>query len=273
MLTFKEFEEEFYFYLTNKNKINKVSFFETTFNKNINLVMPEIGDTDDFVQVFEAASYLCAKTAEMAILEVVRPTFNRVWVSSLELKGELQTNLPEHLNSIVIEMMNGCETAVEKYLSSNSEDTKQLLLEISYITEMLVKKYKIYDMHVEGYLNSEIAFPSEVYNYANSIVLKELEMSGYKVLGYEPNFNSPVNMVLEYNNEKLAILECVTVDPIKARFLPYLRNSLKELAKKDNAVACVLSVMVSSKNEDARSKGVLPLRGENSVRRTEIIRL
>ena len=138
---------------------------------------------------------------------------------------------------------------------------------------MLVKKYKIYDIQIEGYSNKEIAFPSEVYNFANSIALKELELSGYKILGYEPNFNSPLNMVLERDGEKLLVLECVTVEPLRARFIPYLRNVLVDIARKDNSIPCCLGVMVSSKNEDARRKGVVTLKGENNVRRTEIIRL
>lgn len=273
MYTYKEFEEDFKFYLENPNKINRISFLETTFKKNIELLLPQLEDTEDFIEVYEVLAYLCGKAAEMAILEVCRPDFVRIWVSKNELKGNIVMNLPMHLSSLVIEMMSGCENAVEKFILNNKYDLNKLALDVSFISEMIVRKYKLYDMHVEGYSNKEIAFPSEIYNYANSIVLKELEMSGYKVLGYEPNFNSPVNMVLEKDGIKYVVLENITVDPIKGKFLPYLRNACISVARKDNAEPCCLGVMISSKNEDAKSKGVVPLKGECRIRRTELFKI
>lgn len=271
-LTNKLFEDDIYYYLTNKAKINRISFLEPAFKENVKSILPAIEENEEEFKN-EACAYIMGKAAEMAILEVCRPDFSRVWVTPEEIHGDIVMNLPEHLVSIVVTMMDGCENALETYLNENEDDIKELMIELSFVAEMLVKKYKIFDYQIEGFSNKDIAFPSEVYNFANSIVLKELELTGYKVVGYEPNFNSPVNIVLERDGETYTVLESVTVDPIRARFVPYLRKITATVAKNTNSIPCCLGVMVSSKNDRAREMGVVTLADENNVRRTELIKL
>ena len=222
---------------------------------------------------FSAISYLLGKTCEMIILHALRPEFGRVWIAPEEIEESIVFNLPEHLLLAVLDMVDGCENAFDKYMKEKENiDLKQEMLDIQYIAEMLCDKHKLYDIQVEGYNNKQIAFPSELYTYANNVLLQEFQKDGYKVEAYANNFNSPCSFILEKDNEKMFVLENITIQPKKGKFQEYLRKQLYELSFKEHGTPYVLGVMLQSNDTKAAALGVVPKSGSCSIRRTDFIK-
>ncbi len=256
---FNNYEEEIYYYLTNPGKISRVSFMDDTYQKNVDLIFNALFDEKYPTTSQEAVAYLCGKACEMNILKVLRPEFKRIWLSQRQVTEGIVFNLPFHIEDAVLEVMDGCESAVAKYISEKDPDVKNVLLDIQYIAEELVKKHRLFEVKVEGYKNSEIAFPSELYAYANNIGLKALiENEGYKLLGATDNFNSAISCVLENSQgEKMAVLEQVTIAPRTAKFARYLIDDLVKYADKEKLKPYCLGIMLEPEDEEDRKNSII----------------
>ena len=169
--------------------------------------------------------------------------------------------------------LDGCESAVAKYISEKDPDVKNVLLDIQFIAEEIVKKHRLFDVKLEGYKNSEIAFPSELYAYANNIGLKALvDNEGYKVLGATDNFNSAISCVLESpKGEKMAVLEQVTISPRTAKFANYLIEDLVRYANKEKLTPYCLCVMLEPEDEEDRKNSIVVKGKKVSLKMTSFI--
>ncbi len=270
---FENYEEEIYYYLTNPGKISRVSFMEDTYNKNVDLIFTALFDEKYPTTSQETVAYLCGKACEMNILKVLRPEFKRIWLSQRQVTEGIVFNLPLHIEDKVLEVMDGCESAVAKYISEKDPDVKNVLLDIQFIAEEIVKKHRLFDVKLEGYKNSEIAFPSELYAYANNIGLKALvDNEGYKVLGATDNFNSAISCVLESpKGEKMAVLEQVTISPRTAKFANYLIEDLVRYANKEKLTPYCLGVMLEPEDEEDRKNSIVVKGKKVSLKMTSFI--
>lgn len=247
------YKDEILFYLNNPGKYDHVSFVEETYKGNVSAMFPAIFDENNPASPAETAAYLCGKACELNILKVCRPEFKSIFLSRKEIITGITFNLPTHLEDVVLEIMDGCDDAVNEFIEKSNPDIKQVLLDIQFIAEHIVKIHKLYDVELEGFRNSEIVFPSELYIYANNIALKALEKQGYKVLGTTDNFNAPVNVVLDKpNHERIAVLEMVTIAPKTAKFSEAKVIDLRAYAEKERINPCCLGIMVES--EDPKEK-------------------
>lgn len=267
------YKDEIYELLTHSYKINKVSYFDIAFKSNADYVFNYIMKNNISEIEVEACSFLLGKACEMIILHALKPQIERVWLAPEQMEETFVTNLPEHLHVAVLDMMDGCERAVEEYIKDHDFDLKKEMLDIQYIAEMLTDKYKLYDIRVGNFGNRQICFPSELFILVNNYVLKEFEKEGYKVEMLSNNFNAACSCILTKDNEKMMVLEGITIAPKKARYQEYLRKELLRLAKQDDAVAYVVGIMVESADEAAREAGVIPYNGSLSVKRTKFIKV
>ncbi len=268
----KTYEDEIYYYLTNRTKLNKVSFYEQTYRANVEHFVPFIAKSTDPHFTTETIAYLLGKSCEMAILNVLRPEYKRVWVNPDEITSHISTNLPSHLHDAVLEMMDGCENAVDKYLEENSSaDIKAIMLDIQFMAETIANKHKLFDIQVEGYTNKDLIFPFEAYTFVNNVVLKEFEEQGYKVEAYADNNVAPINVVLSKDDKRYAILESITIEPKQARFEGYLRDQLIELSPKENADPYVMGVMICTDDPNLKGKDFIVKNGRYMLKRTDLI--
>lgn len=267
------YTDEIYELLTNPYKINKVSFFDITFKNNMDYVFNYIMKNNVSDIEVEACSFLLGKSCEMVILHALKPGVERVWLAPEQMEETFVTNLPEHIHVALLDMMDGCEKALETYISKHDFDLKKTMLEIQYIAEMLTDKHKLYDVRVEGFGNREICFPSELFTLANNYVLKGLEKEGYKIEALTNNFNSACSLILNKDNERMFVYECITIAPNKAKYQEYIRRQLKQMAQKEGCNAYVVGIMVEPADPKALEQGVIPYQGSMSIRRTEFIKI
>ena len=268
----KEYEEIILKYLNNPGKYDHFSFNDSLYNSNLDVVFKTLFNEKNPSTPTECAAYLFGKACEVAILTKARPEFKRIWVSADEVTTNIILNLPTHLEDIVLEMLDGCENAVEEYLKNEGVDVKDVLLNVQYIAEKICNDDRIADEEFENHSNKDVAFPSEAYVFANNAVLKQLADDGYKILGVTDNPNSPVSSVL-VNPEgvKMVVLECVTVAPKTAKFQGYLKDAVKRVAEKDDAKPFMLGIMLEAEEEDLKNKGIILKSGKTIVRRTDFI--
>ncbi len=269
------YKEEILFYLDNPGKISRVSFFDDTYKKNVDLIFSTIFDEKAPADSAEACAYLFGKACEMNILKVVRPDNRRIWLSKKEVLEGIVFDLPHHLEDAVLEAMDGCEDACSEYIKNNVEvDVKDLLLDIEYIAEAIVVKHRLFNIEVEGFNNSMVAFPQELYIYANNIGLKALEQRGYKILGTAETFTSPVSAILESPlGEKMAVYEHVTISPNTAKFANYKIEELKKYAEKEKLVPYCLGIMVEAEDEASKKAGVIVKGQKAAIKMTSFIDL
>ncbi len=268
----KNYKDEIRFFLDNPGKYDHVSFTEETYKSNVEAMFPTIFDENNPADPSETAAYLCGKACEINILKVVRPEFKSVFLSRKEVITGITFNLPHHLEDIALEIMDSCEDAVSEFIADKNPDIKQVLLDIQFIAEHMVKIHKLYDIEPEGYKNSEIAFPSELYIYANNIALKALADKGYKILGTSDNFNAPVSVVLDKpDHERIAVLEQVTIAPKTAKFTQAKVIDLKAYAEKERINPYCLGIMVEPEDENDRSKGIVVKGKRAQIKLTDFI--
>lgn len=267
------YDEEIYNLLINPYKINKVSYFDITFKNNSDYVFNYIMKNNVSEIEVEACSFLLGKACEMVILHALKPNVERVWLAPEQMEETFVTNLPEHLHVAVLDVMDGCEKALERYMMNHEFDLKKTMIDIQYIAEMITDKHKIYDVRVERFGNREICFPSELFTLVNNYVLKEFEKEGYKIEALTNNFNSACSVVLSKDNERMMVYEGITVSPNKARYQEYIRKELKLLAQKEGCKAYVVGIMVESADPKAKELSIIPYRGSMSVRRTQFIEI
>ena len=271
-MEFNNYEEEISYYLENQFKYSHVSFTEDVYKENVEKLFGSIFDEQNPATPEEVCAYLCGKSCEINILKILRPEVRNVFVSSHEITSGITFNLPAHLENVVLEIMDACENSCQKYIEEKNPDVKSVLLEIQFIAEHMVKTHKIYDIEQPGYKNSEIAFPSEVYVYANNIGLKALQSKGFKILGTTDNFNSPVNAVLDKpDHERIAVFEQVTVYPKTAKFVKYKVDDLKQYAEKERINPYCLGIMVEPEDEKDREAGVIVKGKRAQIKMTEFI--
>ncbi len=271
-MSFKEYETEILYLLENPGKINRVSFFEQNYMQNVNNIYPFIEKNDDKEYLIEVCAYLLGKACETNIINVIRPDLKRIWISIDDVLEHIQMNLPIHLYDEVLEIMSGCENALESFNLDNI-NIKDLLLKVQFIGEMIVNKYKIYNITVDGYTNSQIAIPSELYTFANNILIKELINEGYSVDAVSESHTAAVSMVLSKGNIKMAVLESVVIEPDKPRFNESQKNKLRKYAEEKMCIPYILAIGLSSNKEDAKEKMVVPTNGQTVVKRSDFIRI
>lgn len=268
----KDYEELIYDYLTNPGRYDHFSFHDELYLKNLDVVFNTLLDEANPSTPTECAAYLFGKSCEVAILTKCRPGFKRIYVAPEEVTTSINLNLPAHLEDIVIDMLDGCENAVEKFISEENPDVKQLLLDVQHIAEKICKDDYIADEEAASLSNNDVAFPTEAYVFANNAVLKELQGSGYKVLGVSENRTNAVSCILESpTGEKMFVLEQVTVSPRTAKFLPFYKEACKKAADKENAKAYMLGIMLESENEAEKNAGVITKGGKTIIRRTDFL--
>lgn len=271
-VTFKDYEKEILFLLNNPWKINKVSFFEKSYFVNAKKFYEVAKEKNDNEFTVECTAYLLGKSCEITILERIRPELKRIWISLEDVSEHIVTNLPCHLHDEVLEVMSGCENAVEQVLNSNT-NVEELFMNIQFIGEYLTNKYKLYDVTVEGYSNKEIAIPSELYTFANNVLIKELVKEGYVVDIVSESNMAAVSLVLSKGNIKMAVLESVVVDSKEPRFSESQKKKLLKYALEKMYIPYIVAVGLSSNNEDAKNKNVVPLNGPTVVKRSDFIRI
>ncbi len=272
---FEGYKEEILFYLENPGKVSRVSFFDDTYKKNVDLIFSTIFDEEAPADSSEACAYLFGKACEMNILKVVRPDNRRIWLSKKEVLEGIVFDLPYHLEDAVLEAMDGCEDACAEFIKNNVDsDVKDLLLDIEYIAEAIIVKHRLFNVEVEGFNNSEVAFPQELYIYANNVGLKALEQQGYKVLGTSESFTSPVSVILENpQGEKMAVYEQVTISPKTAKFSNYKIEELKKYAIKEKITPYCLGIMVEAEDADSSKAGVVVKGKKATIKMTSFINL
>lgn len=269
---FKNFEEDIFFLLSNPGKINRISFIEQTYKNNVQMFADFIKEKNREIFI-ETLTYFFAKTLELNILRVIRPDFKKVWMSSDEVSTQVKTNLPGFLHELVIEAMAGCENALERFLPEIGYDENDYMTKIQFIGEMICNKYKLYDITVDGYSNANIAVPSELYVFANNVLLGELAKEGYTVDALSENFNSPISCVLSKNGLKMAVLESIVIEPAKPKFPDHLKRKLVKFAEENMCVPYLLAVGVSSKDENAFKNNIVLKNGQTVVKRSDFIKI
>ncbi len=266
------YEKEILELLLNPAKINRLSRYEKTFEYNVAPFVREVM-TNDKTYFIETAAYLLGKAVEIAILEKIRPEITRVWLSYDEISEYIVTNLPDHLHELVLEMMDGCENAVEAFMLNETYDVAKLLMDVQFIGESLTKKYKLYDVLVPGFTNKEIATPQEIYSFASNFIMTHFGNLGYKCIDFNPNMNGVVSYVLEKDGQTFYVLTNVQVDPKEAKFQRYKMHAIKKAAEENNAKPLLLGVQIKSKDERVSSANVAVNRGEYFIRTTEMIEI
>lgn len=268
-----EYEKMIYDLLLNPGRYDHFSFHDTLYSGNRDVVFSTLLNEENPASPAECAAYLYGKACEALILYKTRNNFKRIWISPEEVTNSIVLNLPTHFEEIVIEMMDGCENACEKFLSEKEQDVKTLLLNIQYIAEKICNDDKVYNETVEGYSNNDIVYPSEAYVFANNAILKQLIDMGYKVNGVSDNPNSPVSCVLESpEGEKMVVLENVTIYPKTAKFYGYLKDALKKVAEKEDAKPYLLGIMLEPEDDKQKELGIVVKNGKNLIKRTDFMK-
>lgn len=273
-MTSNEYKELILSYLNNPGRYDHFSFHDGLYVKNRDLIFGTMLDEKNPSTPAECASYLYGKAAEAVILSKVRKEIKRIWLTVEEVTSKITFNLPKCLEDYLIEMLDGCENAIEEFISEENPDIKNILLDIQYIAERIITDEKYYDESFNGHSISEIAFPSELYIFANNVVLKELTKEGYKVNGISDNLNSPVSCILTSpEGEKMVVLEQVTVAPEVAKFPSYLKAACKKAAIKEDCDAYLLGVQIEPQEEDIKNSGIALKQGKQVVKRTNFIKV